>query len=150
MFYANEMVRLPDSPRHQNAECWLGGKSIRTANKTVQQSSVSGLECPTIDLLKLNDSIHNGVLRLEKPRTDRIIMTYKHGAGIYTQYGNQSGKIDIPLPDIYLVIDLFIRSRDNEYQTRTNDIYIGSEYLSLIFILNSANQSFHRTMSPSR
>lgn len=26
MFYANEMVRLPDSPRHQNAECWLGGK----------------------------------------------------------------------------------------------------------------------------
>lgn len=33
MFYANEMVRLPDSPRHQNAECWLGGKSIRTANK---------------------------------------------------------------------------------------------------------------------
>ena len=143
MFYANEMVRLPDSPRHQNAECWLGGKSIRTANKTVQQSSVSGLECPTIDLLKLNDSIHNGVLHLEKPRTDRIIMTYKHGAGIYTQYGNQSGKIDIPLPDIYLVIDLFIRSRDNGYQTRTNDIYIGSEYLSLIPLTNLFTERCH-------
>ncbi len=143
MFYANEMVRLPDSPRHQNAECWLGGKSIRTANKTVQQSSVSGLECPTIDLLKLNDSIHNGVLRLEKPRTDRIIMTYKHGAGIYTQYGNQSGKIDIPLPDIYLVIDLTIRSRENGYQTHTNDIYIGSEYLSLIPLTNLFTEECH-------
>ena len=136
MFYANEMVRLPDSPRHQNAECWLGGKSIRTANKTVQQTSISGLECPTIDIIKLNDSIKHGVLRIHQPRENRLKITYKHGTGIYTQYGNISGKIDIPLPDIYLVIDMDIISRQNGYQTRTNNIYIGSEYIAMLPLTN--------------
>lgn len=38
MFYQNSMLHIPDSPRQQNAETWLSGKTIRTKNKQIEMT----------------------------------------------------------------------------------------------------------------
>lgn len=39
MFYENQMVHIPDSPRNQNPEVWMSGKSLRTQHKHIEQTS---------------------------------------------------------------------------------------------------------------
>ena len=60
MFYQNSMLHIPDSPRQQNAETWLAGKTIRTKNKQIEITQ----DFTSFDLTKLEPQIAHGFIKV--------------------------------------------------------------------------------------
>lgn len=156
MFYTNQTIHFPDSPRHLDAGVWATGTTVAMRNKQTDMLS-DGL--PVIDLRHHVDDIAEGVVYLspEEQRYEESIqffsMVYKLPAGIYEQFGiadkyvgdnNQSnGSILIPVPDTFVLVRGRIadKSTPNEpgYSVCIDRISLGSHYPSLLPYTNLYN-----------
>lgn len=133
MFYKNQTIHIPDSPRNQNTEAWLAGKTIRTKHRHVE----GGRPFKNIDVMKLNDQIAHGFLKAEwNERNNHLNFVFKHAAGVYRQYGFNGGYIDVPLPDIYVAVRMGVTRDGSNYSVYTRDVHIGTRYPQLLPLSN--------------
>lgn len=133
MFYQNYMLHIPDSPRQQNAETWLSGKTIRTKNKQIEMTS----DFTSFDLTKLEPQIAHGFIKVKyEPNYNRLTFLFKHGKGIYKQFGFRKGHVDVPLPDIYLVGYMKFERTSQGYRIWAEDVRIGSIHIDNLPLSN--------------
>lgn len=133
MFYKNQTIHIPDSPRNQSAEAWLAGKTLRTKHRHVE----GGLPFKKVDVMQLNDQIAHGFLKAEwNERNNHLNFVFKHGAGVYRQYGFNGGYIDVPLPDIYVAVRMEVHRDGSTYNVYTRDVHIGTRYAQLLPLSN--------------
>lgn len=93
MFYKNQTIHIPDSPRNQNTEAWLAGKTIRTKHRHVE----GGRPFKNIDVMKLNDQIAHGFLKAEwNERNNHLNFVFKHAAGVYRHMDLTEGILMYP------------------------------------------------------
>lgn len=148
MFYTNNTIHHPDSPRHQDMLSWLSGKVIRMRN---QHSADANSIFPQFDIRHMEEQIQQGFLYADRDR-DLYEIVFKHEGGIYTQHGFKSGSIDIPIPEFYLYVRFHLISGSNGLIFDTEKVVIGSRYRNLLPLSNihSGDSYDHRIMSQSQ
>lgn len=133
MFYENQMVHIPDSPRNQNPEVWMSGKSLRTQHKHIEQTS----DFTNVSVMASEDQIAHGLLYAEhNTDTRKLRLIFKHREGTYTQYGFRDGHIDVPLPDLYVQMELYLNRNGRGYEVEVDYVYVGSQYLPFVPLSN--------------
>lgn len=133
MFYENQMVHIPDSPRNQNPEVWMSGKSLRTQHKHIEQTS----DFTNVSVMASEDQIAHGLLYAEHDTDSRKLrLIFKHQEGTYTQYGFSDGHIDVPLPDLYVQMELYLNRNGRGYEVEVDYVYVGSQYLPFVPLSN--------------
>ena len=156
MFYANQTIHFPDSPRHMNAGAWATGTTVAMRNVHTDMLS-DGL--PVIDLRHHVDDIAEGVVYLspEEQQYDEssqfFSLVYKFPAGLYEQFGiadkyvgdnkQSNGSIFIPVPDTFVLVRgrVMDTSTPNEpgFAVRIDRISLGSHYPFLLPYTNLYN-----------
>lgn len=133
MFYKNQTIHNPDSPRNMNAEAWSAGKSLRVGHKHVE----GGRNFDKLDIRRHEEQIAHGFLEATyDERASKLHFVFKHEAGVYKQYGFGSGYIEIPLPELYIVGRLYISRDRGKYYAETGDIHLGSHYKQVLPLSN--------------
>ena len=136
MFYTNHSIHHPDSPRHMDAGTWVSGRTVVVKN----QFDPSRLTLNPIDVTAHLDQIEQGVVRLTPvTRYDRLAGTkivYKLPQGMYTQQGFAGGFIDIPIPDIYIHIDMSISQASEGVYVQSVTLDIASNKQGFLPISN--------------
>ena len=148
MFYTNNTIHHPDSPRHQDMLSWLSGKVIRMRN---QHSADANSIFPQFDIRHMEEQIQQGFLYADRDR-DLYEIVFKHEGGICTQHGFKSGSIDIPIPEFYLYVRFHLISGSNGLTFDTEKVVIGSRYRNLLPLSNihSGDSCDHRIMGQSQ
>ena len=148
MFYTNNTIHHPDSPRHQDMLSWLPGKVIRMRN---QRSADASSIFPQFDIRHLEEQIQHGFLYSDR-NGDRYEVVFKHEGGTYTQHAFKSGSIDIPIPEFYLYVRFYLISGSNGLTFGTDKVVIGSRYRDLLPLSNfySGDSYDHRIMGQSQ
>ena len=156
MFYANQTIHFPDSPRHMNAGAWATGTTVAMRNAHTDMLS-DGL--PVIDLRHHVDDIAEGVVYLSpeeqryKEATQFFSLVYKLPAGIYEQFGivdkvagdneQANGSIFIPVPDTYILVRGRITDKSTadepEFSAYIDRISVGTHYPDLLPYTNIYN-----------
>ena len=147
MFYTNQSIHHPDSPRHMDVGCWAGEHTVALRNQfDPKHVAVNGF-----DVTAHIDQIEQGVMALfphtrnESLRGVRLI--YKLPKGMYEQQGFGGGSITIPVPDIYIsaYVDLYFGSTG----VRVNDVTmeLGSPYQEYLPLSNIHNYRHENTLS---
>ena len=139
MFYTNQSIHHPDSPRHLDAGVWAGEHTVALRN----QFDPSRVAVNEFDVTAHIDQIEQGVVALfphmrnESLRGFRII--YKLPKGMYEQQGFGGGSITIPVPDIY--ISAYIDVTFGSSGVRVNDVSmeLGSPYQEYLPLSNIHN-----------
>lgn len=170
MFYANQTIHFPDSPRHMNAGVWATGTTVAMRNAHTDMLA-NGL--PVIDLRHHVDDIAEGVIYLSpedrqyEQATQFFSFVYKLPAGIYEQFGivdkvagdneQANGSIFIPVPDTFIQVRGRITDKSTPdepvFSAYIDRISVGSHYPTLLPYTNlyngtesgSQNHSVQRT-----
>lgn len=133
MFYENQMVHIPDSPRNQHPEVWMNGKSLRTQHKHIDQIS----DFTNVSVVALEDQIAHGLLYANNDtNTRKLRLIFKHKSGNYAQYGFSDGNIDVPLPDLYVQMELYLIRNGQSYEVEVDYVYVSSQYLAFLPLSN--------------
>lgn len=133
MFYNQQFVNKPDSPRKQSPIPWTFNKTLRTAHKHINtlKSRIN------IDHREIEEQIAQGFVYIQTLDNNKTIkFLYKIPAGTYTIHGFRRGSIDIPLPQLYVAGRLQIQNQSIIY----NNIRLGSQYLPLLPLSNIHNE----------
>lgn len=130
MFYQQQLIHTPDSPRNQAPIPWTFNKTLRTGHKHIDviQNQIN------IDYRNIEEQIAQGFVYLHTTNR-RVQFIYKIPSGVYTIHGFRKGSIDIPLPELYVAGHLDIY----EDFISENNIRIGSRYLPLLPFSNIHN-----------
>lgn len=147
MFYTNQSIHHPDSPRHMDAGVWAGEHTVALRN----QFDPSRVAVNGFDVTPYIDQIEQGVVALfpvtrnESLRGFRLI--YKLPKGMYEQQGFGGGSITIPVPDMYIsaYVELYFGSAG----VRVGDVTmeLGSPYQEYLPLSNIHNYRHENTLS---
>ena len=136
MFYNNQQIHHPDSPREMNAYAWLANKHICARNEKIDvlQQDID------IDLSRIDSQVAEGIVYCK--RTGRYFtIVYKQAPGMYVQQGFVSGSIEIPLPELYVFVKFTIVERDGKYRVDTDKMRITSPHRMLLPLSNIYNSN---------
>lgn len=156
MFYANQTIHFPDSPRRMDAGAWATGTTVAMRNAHTDMLS-DGL--PVIDLRHHVDDIAEGVIYLSpedqqyEEATQFFSLVYKLPAGIYEQFGivdkvagdneQANGSIFIPVPDTYILVRGRITDKstadESKFSAYIDRISVGTHYPDLLPYTNIYN-----------
>ena len=129
MFYQNQTIHHPDSPRNMNTESWLAGKSLRT-----EHTHVNGTGTFTyIDLEHIESQIAHGFIKVKyDKRRNEVYFLFKHEAGVHKIYGFESGYTEIPIPEFYMLGHIELYRENGKFRASVEEIQIGSHYAHLL------------------
>ena len=131
MFYKNQTIHHPDSPREMNTAAWLANKHVCARNEKINLLQ----QMIDIDLSLIDDQVAEGIVYCTCT-DNRIEIVYKQAPGMYVQQGFVSGSIEIPLPELYVYAHLSVVRRDGAYRVSTEKMRIASPHRLFLPISN--------------
>lgn len=120
MFYTNQSIHHPDSPRHMDVGSWANEHTVALRNQfDPRHVAVNGFDVtPYIDQIEQGVVALFPVTRNESLRGFRFI--YKLPKGMYEQQGFGGGSITIPVPELY--ISAYVELNFGSAGVRVNDV----------------------------
>lgn len=147
MFYTNQSIHHPDSPRHMDVGSWAGEHTVALRNQfDPRHVAVNGFDVtPYIDQIEQGVVALFPVTRNESLRGFRFI--YKLPKGMYEQQGFGGGSIIIPAPELY--ISAYVELNFGSAGVRVNDVTmeLGSPYQEYLPLSNIHNYRHENTLS---